>query len=45
MKLENCLSEKSDKFLDMTKLKNKIKVEKAIDIFLFNQLLNKDCLF
>jgi len=45
MKLENCISEKNSNFIDMTKLKYKIKVEKAIEIELFNQLLKQDCLF
>lgn len=45
MELENCISDKRDDLIDMIKLKNKIKVEKAIDIDLFNQLLKSDCLF
>ena len=36
MKLENCISEKNSNLIDMTKLKNKIVNEKAIDVELFN---------
>ena len=45
MELENCISDKREDLIDMTKLRNKIKNEKAIDIELFNQLLKQDCLF
>ena len=45
MKLENCMSEKNANLIDMSKLKHKIKVEKAIEVELFNQLLKQDCLF
>ena len=36
MEYENCMSEKNNNLIDMKKLKNKIQVEKAIDIDLFN---------